>query len=176
MILDELGEQLGLIEHRIAPVERLVGLAEALEVDGDDPVGLGELGRDVPPGIGARAEAVDEEHRRAFAFLLVVEFDRRVGRSEPRVGSVDAHRRALSAAGAERKRDERQGRASPSARLLTMRPLTLGSLVRRTEQRTPSAATTAGAPRISTKCIAATFVCRCTPLRGKRQSALVNQK
>src|SRR4029079_16022100 len=67
LILDELGEQLGLIQYRVAPVERLVRLAEAFQVYGDDSVGEGKLGRDVLPSIGARAEAVDEEHRRALA-------------------------------------------------------------------------------------------------------------
>ena len=71
LVLDQLREQLGLIEDRIASVERLVGLAEAFEVDRDHPVGVGELGGDIPPGKGARAEAMDEEHRRTFAFHLV---------------------------------------------------------------------------------------------------------
>ncbi len=80
---DQLRQQLGLVEHRIARVERLVGLAEAFEVDGDDPVVAGELGRDAPPCIGAGAEAVNEEHRRPAALLLVEQLHRRIGRSEP---------------------------------------------------------------------------------------------
>ena len=107
LILDQLREQLGLVEHRIARVERLVGLAEAFEVDGDHAVGEGQRRRDMPPGIGARAEAVDEEHRRALAFLLVEQLDRGVGRPEPRIRADDIAGRG-ERTGAERQRDDRK--------------------------------------------------------------------
>ena len=82
---DELGQKLGLIARRVALVERLVGAAEALEVDGDDLVVAGEVRRDMPPGEGVGAEAVDQQDRRAFAALDRVELDRRVRRPEPGV-------------------------------------------------------------------------------------------
>jgi hypothetical protein len=42
---DELGQKLGLIARRVTLVVGLVGAAEALEVDGDDLVVAGEVGR-----------------------------------------------------------------------------------------------------------------------------------
>ena len=89
LVLDELGKQLGLIEHRIALVERLVGLAEALEIDGDDPMGQSKLGRHVPPGERARAEPMNEEDRRPLALFLIVEIDRSIGGPEPGIGTAD---------------------------------------------------------------------------------------
>src|SRR5262249_56412609 len=38
LVDDELGKQIGLIEHGVALVERLVRLTKALEVHGNDPV------------------------------------------------------------------------------------------------------------------------------------------
>jgi hypothetical protein len=83
VVEDEFLEQLGLVEHRVALVERLVGLAEALQVDGDNPVVLGERRCGMPPCICACAEAVDEEDRLALALLFVEQLDRRLGRPEP---------------------------------------------------------------------------------------------
>jgi hypothetical protein len=104
LVHDELGEQLGLIEDRIALVERLVRLAETLEVDGDDPMGLGKLGRHVAPRIGARAEAMNEQKRRPLALLLIEELDRSLGRPEPCVGPVERIAGA-EPAGPERERN-----------------------------------------------------------------------
>ena len=109
LVLDELGQQLGLIVDRIASVERLVRLAEALEVDGDDPVALGELGGHEPPRKGARAEAMDEEHGRALALFAVVELDRRVRRPEPGVRTIDRIA-GTEPARAERKRKRRKAK------------------------------------------------------------------
>ena len=85
---DQFGQKLGLVARRVALVERLVGAAEALEVDGDDLVVAGEVGRDVPPGEGVGAEAVDQQDRGAFAALDRVELDRRIRRPEPREGKL----------------------------------------------------------------------------------------
>ena len=90
LVFDQLSEQLGLIGHRIALVERLVGLTETLEIDGDDAMRLGKIGGDVPPGEGARAKSVEEEHRRPLALFLVIEVDRRVGRTKQGKGTARA--------------------------------------------------------------------------------------
>jgi hypothetical protein len=89
LVLDHLSQEFGLIVDRVASVERLVRLAETLQVDGDDPVALGQLGGYVPPGIGAGAEAMDEKEGRALALLVIVELDRRVRRSEPGIWTLD---------------------------------------------------------------------------------------
>src|SRR6185295_6011192 len=52
---------------------RALGVAEAVEVDRDRPVALGELRGDLPPGVGRFAEAVEEEDRRARSALLDVD-------------------------------------------------------------------------------------------------------
>ena len=172
LILDQLREQLGLVEHRIARVERLVGLAEALEVDGDHAVGEGKCRRDMPPGVGARAEAVDEEHRRALAFLLVEQLDRGVGRPEPRIRADDVAGRG-ERTGAERQRDRPQGRWLPSVvpvpcAALALVPTRAGAAcpVFRHEGRT--------CERISDDRVASPSVCRCTALRREPAIALVN--
>jgi hypothetical protein len=107
LVLDELGEQFGLIEHRIALVERLVGLAETLEVDGDDPVRLGKLGDDVPPRESACAKPMQEEDRRSLALFLIVEVDRSLGRTKPSKRTT----RAVTGAQCARAEDEGDGRS-----------------------------------------------------------------
>ena len=108
---DELGQKLGLVARRVALVEGLVGAAEALEVDGDDLVVAGEVRRDVPPGEGVGAEAVDQQHRRAFAALDRVELDRRIGRPKPGEGNlvciVGGERKGAAAARERRERKRR---------------------------------------------------------------------
>ena len=96
-IEDELREKLCLVLRRIALVEGLVGLAEALEVDGDDLVIAGEVRRHVAPREGVGAEPVDQEHRRTFAAFRRVEPHRRIRRSEPGEGFL---------AGGERRHSE----------------------------------------------------------------------
>ena len=117
LVLDKLGDQLGLIEHRIALVERLVGLAEALEVDGDDPVSPRKLRGDVAPRVSACAKPVKEEDRRSLALILVVEVDRGLGRTEP------GERTARAVARAEPARAEHHGDGGKTQRRLQ---LTLG--------------------------------------------------
>jgi hypothetical protein len=84
---DELGQKLGLIARRVTLVEGLVGAAEALEVDGDDLVVAGEVRRDMPPGEGVGAEAVDQQDGGPFAALDRVELYRRVRRPSREKGS-----------------------------------------------------------------------------------------
>src|SRR4029453_10164408 len=70
--------------------ERLVGLAETFEIDGDDAMGLCALRRGVAPGEGARTKSVEEEHRRPLALFLVIEVDRRIRRTEQGKGTARA--------------------------------------------------------------------------------------
>src|SRR5690606_28758298 len=93
----------------VAFVERLVGLAEALEVDCDDPVALGEGWRDAAPSIGAGAEAVDEEYRRAFALLLVEQLDRGIRWAETREAGHAFGR--MSGRSGHRQREDGRGKA-----------------------------------------------------------------
>ena len=109
LLLDQLGQQLRLIARRIAFVEGLVGLAEPLEVDGDHPVLLDQFGRDMPPGEGARAEAVQEEDGSPFALVGIIELDRSVGGPEPREGIVDLAG-GLDRAACESARDHARGK------------------------------------------------------------------
>jgi hypothetical protein len=83
LVFDKLRDQLGLIEDRIALVERLVGLAEALEIDGDDAMGSRKLRGDVAPRVSAGAKPVKKEDRRTLALFLIVEVDRGLGRTKP---------------------------------------------------------------------------------------------
>ena len=80
---DELREELRLIGGRITVIEWLVGLAEPLEIDSDDPMVAGEVGRDVTPGETVGAEAVDEQHGRTLAPFHGIEPHRRVRRTKP---------------------------------------------------------------------------------------------
>ena len=148
LVLDQLSEQLGLIGYRIALVERLVGLAETFEIDGDDAMGLREIGRNVPPGEGARTKSVEEEHRRPLALFLVVEVDRRIRRTEQGKGPPAPSRRAEPA-----RPEQKRGGGKPSVAFSSFLPLTPRTVLAgaREQQQRPVAG-----DRSANTCIAAT--------------------
>jgi hypothetical protein len=71
-LLHEGEDDLGLCRRGIVPLGA-VGPAEALEIEGEDPVGLAELGDEEIPGFEGGGEAVDEDDRGALAHVDIAD-------------------------------------------------------------------------------------------------------
>jgi len=97
---DEGGDERGLVDRRVVIIERLVRVAEALEVECDHPVGACERRNDVAPGEERPAEAMQEDERRSFPGLL----DIKGGRSAP--GRIESDSVARASASCAPKRGE----------------------------------------------------------------------
>ena len=131
-LAQEGGDEGGLVGGGVGLVARLVGAAEAAQVERDDAVGLRQGGHDVAPGEGRGAEPVDEHQRRAGAGLLDVQ-------RRSAAGPAPRPRRDSSAAWAapkpRRRRSARDPRIAVRMRVAMRVESTGFALLRRPEKR-----------------------------------------